>query len=1050
MQFPRYSTFTGSSDLAALQQTNVLGNFQHRFHPPRLTQTTANSQPVFPPQTHITPQQQQDLRIAQYQHDLRVPQQQQDLRVQQQQQDLRVQQQQQDLRVQQQQQHLFQQQQQDLRVPQQQHQDLTVSQQQQDLRIPQSSVNQQDILRTSARQQQIWTPPQQQLNVHQNINLLPNVKSQIPFGSVQDQSIKNSFPSNAPHTIKFSISSQNYNPNQAKQFLGTPNSNPTSPPKTNPQITSQSNGRFTPGVTNTGVQPINHNTNIQQQTNFETSSSKVHRTSFQQLNPTSKPSFNINRIPSQTDTSVQYNVQNVQQLQNYRVQQPNDLYDKSFLKISNPSTERSNDFDVPKTSDPSALSHLNIDLAPKPVIQQSQFNQKIVGLPTPFPQNLPQRNNQNVQLGLNNVLASPSIVHTNQNIVHTSSQNNFHVESTPQQTIYSLPSIPPDYQIQTTQAPSALITQTYSLSQNPAQTISTLVHPTTPFPTPNDSLKYLRPEQISGKQHSNEVRQSITLTPSTPTPTIYSTIATTYSKPKPVVKEITINLNDKKILGTDIPSQLFIKEDRQKEFKEIQEQDEKQRLKKEKSHEDLINDQIQKLLQSQNLELVGKDKDLQTTKNLEYRPVKVGNDENEKAQSSTALPTLPELPEHIKKQYEIKLVHRDELFKQYDLPSDHILANDSSKVFLANGQHLEVVNFSKDGISNKVKIGSKEVPVGTTTTTKPPKVLFEELTKGVLPPGANFELIKHKGDGEVEKVTDLSNAKKATFVFLEEQPDGSVKIQGIKGNTNEEVEEKESVESLLKKIQEGSLKLPPSDKVNAGRLVGNEIPSSIAVSTEKTFSTKIPSTIAFQPTNDFPTSVSLYPEDHSSEKVSATYNSPFSVEVSSSLYKTTPEPPTTFSPGVNYIRSSTRLPNFRSRIHFSPTPSSIETSYTPTFGSKRLKPTASSIFRHSEIKRKSIKYVNGKIIKQQDDSEYPDSEILSHKPTEYRSQRLRVPQDVVAEESNVEEAPPLSAILKEKGLREMSKFLDQSGLDTILNETGISESMFSLNFTIYV
>lgn len=138
-------------------------------------------------------------------------------------------------------------------------------------------------------------------------------------------------------------------------------------------------------------------------------------------------------------------------------------------------------------------------------------------------------------------------------------------------------------------------------------------------------------------------------------------------------------------------------------------------------------------------------------------------------------------------------------------------------LILPNGKKIQVIH-APNGLSSIASSGStiqtSAVP-SSTTTIKPPKALFEELTKGgVLPPGADFEIIRQKSDGRLEEIGKtpiIQNlpAKKVTFVLLEEQPDGSYKVQGVKGNTNDK-ESGTDVESIVEKIKKGELKLPPS------------------------------------------------------------------------------------------------------------------------------------------------------------------------------------------------------------------------------------------------
>lgn len=124
------------------------------------------------------------------------------------------------------------------------------------------------------------------------------------------------------------------------------------------------------------------------------------------------------------------------------------------------------------------------------------------------------------------------------------------------------------------------------------------------------------------------------------------------------------------------------------------------------------------------------------------------------------------------------------------------------EIVLPNGKKIQLIQTS----GNLATASSNNV---RTTTIKPARAVLDEL-KGVLPPGADFELLRHKDDGKLEEVGKVPSlpAKKVTFVVLEEQPDGSYKVQGVKGNA--ERESGYDVDSIVERIKKGELKLPPS------------------------------------------------------------------------------------------------------------------------------------------------------------------------------------------------------------------------------------------------
>jgi len=164
---------------------------------------------------------------------------------------------------------------------------------------------------------------------------------------------------------------------------------------------------------------------------------------------------------------------------------------------------------------------------------------------------------------------------------------------------------------------------------------------------------------------------------------------------------------------------------------------------------------------------------------------------------------------------------RELLLKQLKLAlaqssdDDNIRNVSTRDLILPNGKKLQVIH-APSGLSSIVPSTASTVvqtSPSSTTTIKPPRAIFEELTKGgVLPPGADFEIIRQKSDGKLEeigKTPAIQNlpAKKVTFVVLEEQLDGSYKVQGVKGNDKESGSD---VESIVERIKKGELKLPPS------------------------------------------------------------------------------------------------------------------------------------------------------------------------------------------------------------------------------------------------
>ncbi|PSN39826.1 hypothetical protein C0J52_19187, partial [Blattella germanica] len=197
-----------------------------------------------------------------------------------------------------------------------------------------------------------------------------------------------------------------------------------------------------------------------------------------------------------------------------------------------------------------------------------------------------------------------------------------------------------------------------------------------------------------------------------------------------------------------------------------------------------------------------------------------------------------QLQDQLQNQFQAQLLQRQDLLRQLKLAvsnaatptnEDQIVpgpitvsaGNSSAPLFLANGQKIQIVQSPRQGRPAEISPRNLQFSASSTTTQRPPRALFEELTKGVLPPGADFEVIRHKQDGGLEGVgkqlPQNLPQKKVTFVFLEEQSDGSFKVKGVRGNNNGQPEGEQpqvaDVDSIIKKIQEGDLKLPPTTKV---------------------------------------------------------------------------------------------------------------------------------------------------------------------------------------------------------------------------------------------
>ncbi|KAJ9588447.1 hypothetical protein L9F63_018180, partial [Diploptera punctata] len=330
--------------------------------------------------------------------------------------------------------------------------------------------------------------------------------------------------------------------------------------------------------------------------------------------------------------------------------------------------------------------------------------------------------------------------------------------------------------------------------------------------------------------------------------------------------------------------------------------------------------------------------------------------------------------------------------------------NSSAPLFLANGQKIQIIQSPRQG--RPVDIIPKNIPISAspvpTTTQRPPRALFEELTKGVLPPGADFEVIRHKQDGGLEEIgkqlpKNLPE-KKVTFVFLEEQSDGTFKVKGVKGNNNGEADTNQppaaDVDSIIKKIQDGDLKLPEHTK-------SSPAPQNSSPNTEST-------------------------------------------SVFISQYSSTPNSITTLFPPNKYSPSpipqyTTSVPKPRPKEPFLPT--------NPTYVNQKNTPT-----HNKDMPIPGIIYANPDVTSShgsrqreyQQNDEAPSLKTPTRVAAPFPQNSIREQDKVSPLDENgsvdyhtkVEPPQSLAEALKKEGLYAMSRFIRESGLNNILNDTG--------------
>ncbi|KAG8335607.1 hypothetical protein J6590_064319 [Homalodisca vitripennis] len=435
-------------------------------------------------------------------------------------------------------------------------------------------------------------------------------------------------------------------------------------------------------------------------------------------------------------------------------------------------------------------------------------------------------------------------------------------------------------------------------------------------------------------------------------------------------------------------------------------------------------------------------------------------------------------------------------------------ANSSSPIYLPNGQNIKIIQVpSKIDPSSKkptpqIKTIVINQPTSTTTTTtvKPPELLLKELTRGL--PG-DFEIIRQTQDGGLEELGNVPQElpqKKVTFVILEEQADGTLKVQGVRGNENNPKEGNGDVDSIIKKIEKGEIKLPKSTKVDPDQptysnSLANATPEESVESPSYVKHSGKPVTKfnTFQPTpspNFFEsstkpnynfnfrstkttTSAPFFQSARTPDPTLPTFNtSPnthagpvFSYpsspgnSISPEYHATTPRAPSksaSFLPtvpsdfGDASYSTNTVVPTHDTTTF--PPPPSVST--TSQYSQVNISPQNSyddqlykQIYQQNSNAQLNNVYQSNKQFNQDlpeipfsnDEQEYQPESVNQQADVAYTTSEPLPIQQVNHEAAPSPAAtgqPALVDVLRSQGLYAMSKFLRQSGLDTILNATG--------------
>lgn len=434
---------------------------------------------------------------------------------------------------------------------------------------------------------------------------------------------------------------------------------------------------------------------------------------------------------------------------------------------------------------------------------------------------------------------------------------------------------------------------------------------------------------------------------------------------------------------------------------------------------------------------------LQPSRQKIYKELKNILQNDESKESSTVSPS------------KLQFIQKQDLLKQLKLAIAENSADFGGKNFssreisLPNGQKVEVIRTSDPNLiagatplADSSSLSQIISSPNQIQNSKQPKISFEELTKGVIPPGADFQVIK-QSDGKLEEIgklpPNLTNQKKVTFVFIEEQGDGSYKVKGVKGNEDGSKGDAPDVDGIISKIKNGEIQLPPTPKKNK------------ISSTKAPFVENIkPTTYSRQTTFAQPTSssdaASIY-DDFEATKINRPvtpapkyYNSPSSLSIN---HNGSPTAASTFEyttpSSTNYYSQSST----RSKIdQQSSTPSFYTNTPPTTVNGHQMYSSPSTKAHYSPLDIEYAQTANA--VPSTVASHSSDTiSIIPSSSTYYpttnlviRSTTPRPTETVKSQFDDSNQSPGLVEILKENGLFATAKYLRQSGLDTILNETG--------------
>lgn len=262
-----------------------------------------------------------------------------------------------------------------------------------------------------------------------------------------------------------------------------------------------------------------------------------------------------------------------------------------------------------------------------------------------------------------------------------------------------------------------------------------------------------------------------------------------------------------------------------------------------------------------------------------------------------------------------KALGREDLLRQLKLalaeqPADLGNSNYTTMdLVLPDGQKVQVIRTTDPNLvkgatplnSDGTILAEPSTQQELLSEQKPILLTEQAADSSIIPPGSKIELVHHSTDGSLQPVENLQNKKKVTFVYLEEQTDGSYKVQGVKANGDKQAKTNGAeVDNIVNRIKNGEIQLPPTNRrATVSQTTSNATPSPnySFVSSASPYSTLTTDSTEDQenlltasPSSHYPTSTQRSLPSRSiytTRSLSTTYSDN---HISSTVSQTTPPP----------------------------------------------------------------------------------------------------------------------------------------------------------------